>query len=205
MVQNLAWLLVAATQIPQYCVEGWISPNSVNCFTSMTTFTRSGVEIASDALNIVHACAYLHRSPSSSRLLAAKSLANASGQDPSHAPERSTLPAPPWALKWWLNNQGSANPPPGYGSNSNSGVPGNLANSQAECAFQSLETIDDILTIAMDTWALSSQHYNEPRKLRIKSVGPRGITSQYRSRYLQSLGQVQLVLQDLGAMCSRCG
>ncbi|CAK9103833.1 ATP-dependent RNA helicase mtr4 [Durusdinium trenchii] len=156
VVQNLAWLLVAAAQVPQYCVEGFISPNSVNCFTSMTTFTGSGVEIASDALNSENDCAYLHQSPSSSSLLAAKSLTNATGHGSSHAQERSTLPAPARAraLKWWLNSQGSANPPPGYGSNSNSGVPGNRANTQAECAFQSMETMDDILTVALNTWAL---------------------------------------------------
>ena len=189
LLQNIAWFLIAATQIPQYCVESYTSPDSVNCFTSMTTFVGSGVEITSDSLNTVNDCAYLHPSPSNPRLLAAEA-------DPRGAPDRSalSLPAPPWAMKWWLNNE--ANAPDGDGTNGNSGVPHNRQNSKVLCAFQSMEIVDDTLTVGMNLWAVVQTCMPEPTD----ATGKESCASDL----LALIGSLPNVAQDVFNLMQAC-
>ena len=192
LIQNVAWFLIAAAQIPQYCMENYTAPDAVNCFTSMTTFVGSGVEITSDSLNTVNDCAYLHR-PLDGGSLGSRLLAEG---DPSRAPNRSvlSLPAPPWAMKWWLNNE--ANAPDGYGTNGNSGVPHNLDNSKVLCTFTSMEIVDDILTVAMNIWAVVQDCVPAPTNATDKE--------NCASDLLALIGSLPNVAQDVFNLMNAC-
>ena len=195
-----------------YCIPDFQQSSADNCFQSMTTFAGSGIEISSDGLNTVSDCAYLHTNPlnglrrlqPSSDGLTPESPGATDDQvieAPQAASDRETLDLPaqlpvPKALA--QIQQFQANPPSWLGTNSDAqGIPGNRASTKALCAFQLQETLSDILTVAVNLWAITTSCV-------IKQTQNQNGQESCAADILAFIGSLPNVAQDISNVMQAC-